>query len=101
MSTYPSSKPKLILAVPQSLSHGSSRAMFADFAAIPGNVVLLTCRGEPETLSRHLFDRWNEGQEGTGKYGGGAVGQTIQVDESIQLKVGASFSISRLAYTYV
>lgn len=66
MQTYPSfptpsnpnPTPKLILAVPSSLSHGPSRELFAEFAKVPGNLVVLTARGEVGSLSRSLFDRY-------------------------------------------
>ena len=48
LETYSNSSkdPKLILAVPASLSHGPSRSLFADFAAVPDNMTLLTGCGE-------------------------------------------------------
>ncbi|KZW03719.1 hypothetical protein EXIGLDRAFT_600182 [Exidia glandulosa HHB12029] len=85
LSTYPSSKPKLILAVPQNLSHGSSRAIFTDFAAVQGNVVVLTSRGEAGTLARHLFDKWNNAQAPGEKYGSGGAGAPITLDETMKL----------------
>ena len=54
-----SKDPKLILAVPTSFSHGQSRSSFADFAAVPDNVILLTGRGGEGTLGRMLFEHWN------------------------------------------
>ena len=50
MSTYSSKDPKLILAVPATLSHGPSRAVFAEFAEISDNVVLL--RTQLDLVSR-------------------------------------------------
>ncbi|TFY83336.1 hypothetical protein EWM64_g677 [Hericium alpestre] len=49
--TYSSKDPKLILAVPASLSYGPSRVLFSDFAAVPDNVILLTSKGEEGTLA--------------------------------------------------
>jgi cleavage and polyadenylation specificity factor subunit 2 len=62
LQTYSSKDPKLILAVPASLSHGPSRHLFQDFAAVPDNVVLLTSRGEERTLARALFVKWDDSQ---------------------------------------
>ncbi|KAH7107776.1 beta-lactamase-like protein [Auriculariales sp. MPI-PUGE-AT-0066] len=93
MSTYPSAKPKLILAVPQNLSSGSSRALFADFAAVPANVVVLTNRGEPDTLSRHLFDQWNARQDARDRYGGGVIGKPVQLDESMHILMRAKIPL--------
>ncbi|KIJ70136.1 hypothetical protein HYDPIDRAFT_77405 [Hydnomerulius pinastri MD-312] len=89
MQTYSSKEPKLILAVPASLSHGPSRALFADFAAVPDNVVLLTSRGEEGTLSRILFDRWNNSQRGDDKWDKGKIGSNIMMDGSLQLKMNS------------
>jgi cleavage and polyadenylation specificity factor subunit 2 len=62
LETYSSKDPERILAVPASFSHGPSRSLFADFAAVPDNAILLTCRGEKGTLGRMLFEHWNKSQ---------------------------------------
>ncbi len=59
---YPSSKPKLLLAVPPNLSHGPSRALFTEFTSVTRNLVVLTSRGDPDTLTRRLYDQWHSGQ---------------------------------------
>ncbi|KAH7887585.1 beta-lactamase-like protein [Phlebopus sp. FC_14] len=87
--TYSSKEPKLILAVPASLSHGPSRSLFADFAAIPDNVVLLTSRGEEGTLGRILFDRWNGSQRGDDKWDKGKIGSNVMMDGALQLKMNS------------
>ncbi|KAF8528949.1 beta-lactamase-like protein [Hysterangium stoloniferum] len=84
---YPSSKPKLILAVPASLSHGPSRALFADFASTHGNTVLLTSRAEEGTLSNLLFERWNQRQDDHEKWDKGNIGSVIELDETITIKL--------------
>jgi len=93
MQMYSSKEPKIILAVPASLSHGASRSLFADFAAVPDNVVLLTCRGEEGTLNRILFDRWNNSQRDTDKWDRGKIGSNVMMDGTLQLKV---FLVPRL-----
>lgn len=90
LQRHSSKDPKLILAVPASLSHGPSRHLFADFAAVPDNVVLLTNRGAEGTLSRSLFDYWNEAQRGD-TWDKGKIGRNVMMDGSIKLKV--KFSI--------
>jgi cleavage and polyadenylation specificity factor subunit 2 len=90
---YSSKDPKLILAVPASLSHGPSRHLFADFAAIPDNVILLTGHSEDGTLARLLFDRWNDGQRVENKWDNGKIGISVMMDGSLKLKVS---SIPRL-----
>lgn len=84
---YSSKEPKLILAVPASLSHGPSRSLFADFAAVPDNVILLTNRGEEGTLSHILFDRWNSSQRGDDTWDKGKIGSNVMMDGSLHLRV--------------
>ncbi|KAF9006562.1 beta-lactamase-like protein [Cyathus striatus] len=85
LQTYSSKDPKLILAVPASLSHGPSRNLFVDFAAVPDNVVLLTSRGEPGTLGRALFDKWNDSQRPDDKWDKGKIGRNIMMDGVVKL----------------
>ncbi|KAI6003688.1 beta-lactamase-like protein [Pisolithus albus] len=89
MHTYSSKEPKIILAVPASLSHGPCRSLFADFAAVPDNVVLLTGRGEEGTLARLLFDRWNNSQRDTDKWDKGKIGSNVMMDGVLQLKMNS------------
>jgi cleavage and polyadenylation specificity factor subunit 2 len=88
LETYSSKDPKLILAVPASFSHGPSRLLFADFAAVPDNVILLTDRGEEGTLGRILFERWNKSQRAEEKWDKGKLGNNVMLDGSLQLRVG-------------
>jgi cleavage and polyadenylation specificity factor subunit 2 len=87
LHTYSSKDPKLILAVPASLSHGPSRALFTDFASVPGNVVLLTQRGAEGTLGRVLFNKWNDAQRAEDKWDKGKIGSNVMMDGFITLKV--------------
>ena len=91
LQTYSSKDPKLILAVPASLSHGPSRLLFADFAAVPDNVILLTGRGEKGTLGRMLFERWNNSQRPEDKWDKGKLGNSMMLDGSLELRVGLWF----------
>ena len=84
---YSSKDPKLILAIPASLSHGASRALFSEFAETPGNVVLLTGRGEEGTLGRILFDRWNNSQREESKWDRGKIGNNVMMDGVLHLSV--------------
>ncbi|KAJ7283999.1 beta-lactamase-like protein [Mycena rebaudengoi] len=86
---YSSTDPKLILAVPASLSHGPSRNLFVNFAAIPNNVVLLTSRSEEGTLGRILFDKWNNSQRPDDKWDKGKIGSNIMMDGEISLVMNA------------
>ncbi|EIW61467.1 uncharacterized protein TRAVEDRAFT_162694 [Trametes versicolor FP-101664 SS1] len=87
MSTYSTKDPKLILAVPATLSHGPSRSLFAHFAEIPDNVVLLTGRSEPGTLGRILFDKWNNSQREEAKWDRGKIGNNIMMDGVLRLEI--------------
>ena len=87
LQTYSSKDPKLILAVPASFSHGPSRLLFADFASIPDNVILLTGRSEEGTLGRRLFERWNNSQRAEDKWDKGKLGRNLMLDGSLELRV--------------
>ncbi|KAF8076581.1 beta-lactamase-like protein [Lyophyllum atratum] len=87
LQTYSSKDPKLILAVPASLSHGPSRNLFADFAAVPDNVVLLTGRSEEGTLGRDLFETWNDSQRPDDKWDKGKIGSNIMMDGALKLRM--------------
>ena len=91
LETYSSKDPKLILAVPASFSHGPSRSLFTDFAAVPDNVILLTGRGEEGTLGRELFERWNKSQRAEDKWDKGKLGSSVMLDGSLDLRVGLRF----------
>jgi len=101
MQTYSSKDPKLILAVPASLSYGPSRALFADFAAVPDNVVLLTSRGEEGTLGRILFNRWNDSQRPDDKWDKGKLGSNVMMDGTLKLRVGLFLSFICTVYCTV
>ncbi|KAF7985231.1 hypothetical protein HWV62_7878 [Athelia sp. TMB] len=85
LQRYSSKEPKLILAVPVSLSHGPSRSIFTEFAAIPDNVLLLTSRSEEGTLGRNLFNRWNNSQREESKWDKGKIGSNVMLDGSLKL----------------
>ncbi|KAH9927189.1 beta-lactamase-like protein [Epithele typhae] len=87
LQTYSNKDPKLILAVPATLSHGPSRSLFAEFAEIPDNVVLLTGRCEPGTLGRQLFDKWNDSQREEAKWDRGKIGSNIMMDGVLKLEI--------------
>jgi cleavage and polyadenylation specificity factor subunit 2 len=87
LQRHSSKDPKLILAIPASLSHGPSRQLFADFAAIPDNVVLLTQRGAEGTLARALFNKWNNYQRGDDRWDKGRIGRNVMLDGPIKIKV--------------
>lgn len=80
LQRYSSKDPKLILAVPASLSHGPSRLLFTEFAGVTDNVILLTSRGEDGTLARAIFEQWNDSQRPDAKWDKGKIGSNIRMD---------------------
>lgn len=84
------SSPKAILAVPLSLSHGPSRKLLSSFVQNPNNVVILTQRGDPDSLSRRLWDLWESKQATGKKWGDGEVGSSVECDENFEIKVSLS-----------
>lgn len=87
LNRHSSKDPKLILAVPTSMSHGPSRNVFVDFAVVPENVILLTGRSEEGTLSRVLFDRWNALQQPEDRWDMGKIGNAIHLDGTLKLQL--------------
>ncbi|CAA7260032.1 unnamed protein product [Cyclocybe aegerita] len=96
LQTYSSKDPKLILAVPASLSHGPSRHMFSDFAAVSDNVILLTGRGEEGTLARALFDKWNSSQRPEDRWDSGKIGRNVMLEGTIKLTMNRKVPLSGL-----
>ncbi|TDL29537.1 cleavage and polyadenylation specificity factor subunit [Rickenella mellea] len=87
LHTYSSKDPKLILAVPNSLSHGPSRILFSEFASVPDNAIILTSRSEDGTLGRALFDMWNNQQREDDKWDKGKLGRNVMMDRVVTLKM--------------
>lgn len=97
-AAYPPQTPKCVLSVPNSLSYGFSRQLCPSFAQQQGNVLILTGRSEPGTLADWFFQRWQNGQEGTG-WGNdeGKIGSVVDLEnDQIQLKVPFSWIITCL-----
>lgn len=86
-ATYPASRPKLILAIPPSLSHGPSRSLFTQLASNDHTLVVLTERGKPGTLSHELFQAWNARQSTGQKAGEGSAGRPLEMNDKFQIKV--------------
>lgn len=77
-----------------SLSYGPSRQVFADFAAVEGNVVVLTGRGARGTLNSFLMDRWEAGQEDTQRWQHGQLGEPIPLERPIDIEVCKACELS-------
>ena len=100
LQSYSSKDPKLILAVPLSLSYGASRTIFSEFAAVEDNVVLLTSRGEEGTLCRAMFEMWNGQQREDDKWEKGKLGRNVMMDETKILTVSHYSSFASVYDSY-
>ncbi|PKI82866.1 hypothetical protein MVES1_003682 [Malassezia vespertilionis] len=68
------SQPKVVVATPASITHGPARALLSDFLPNPESLVLLLSRGEPGSVMRTLWERWNTQQEDGDAWRRGKVG---------------------------
>lgn len=91
---HPMNEPKLVLAVPTTLSHGPSRFLFTAMAQTPGNVVLLTNRGEDNTLARELFSRWEDDQADDAKWGNAKIGEVIALQGPLKFEMDERIPLS-------
>ena len=87
LTGHPLMRPKVVLAIPPTMSHGPSRWLFTAMAGTEGNVILLTNRGEDNTLSREIYDAWAAGQDETALWGRGRVGHLQDLSGNMQLEV--------------
>lgn len=89
LQTYPLTRPKLVLAVPPTMSHGPSRFLFTAMANTEGNVIMLTGRSEEQTLARDLYNRWERSQTAGSKWGEGKIGHLTRLEGKLQVEVSA------------
>ncbi|WFD22822.1 hypothetical protein MEQU1_001499 [Malassezia equina] len=68
------SQVKVVLATPPALSHGLSRQLLPEFLNDPGSLLVLTGRGDPNSLVRTLWERWNATQADAAAWRTGRVG---------------------------
>nr|ODO01039.1 cleavage and polyadenylation specificity factor subunit 2 [Cryptococcus depauperatus CBS 7855] len=94
LQTYPLNRPKLVLAIPPTMSHGPSRFLFTSLAAVEGNVILLTSRSEEQTLARDLYDRWERQQDMGSKWGQGKTGKAIQLEDKMLVQVDSKVPLT-------
>ena len=83
----PASQPKLVLATPPALSHGLARQLLPEFLSDPEAMVLLTSRGDPSSLGRTLWDRWNAAQPDVEAWHTGHVGVPVSVGGHLALEL--------------
>ncbi|KAN0064763.1 hypothetical protein ACQY0O_001820 [Thecaphora frezii] len=85
----PPDQAKVVLAVPPSMTHGPSRRLFARFAERPNDLVVLLQRGEPGSLSRHLWDAWNNKQDGGFRWTNGKLGSTVSPQVAVEFELNS------------
>lgn len=93
MDAFPRDAPKLVVAVPMTMSYGPSRLFFKSMAADEGNVVVLTGRSDRETLSQELFEQWNQSQVEDERYGMGKVGKSLQLKGEKELSLNSKVAL--------
>ncbi|KAG8749879.1 hypothetical protein FRC12_013176 [Ceratobasidium sp. 428] len=93
VTRYPSSMPKLLLVAPATLSYGSSRRVFTEFASVPGNIVIMSSLSEPGTLANTLFNEWDAGQADNEKFGRGIVGRPVQLNSTMTLTINSKIPL--------
>ncbi|WWD04790.1 hypothetical protein V865_002861 [Kwoniella europaea PYCC6329] len=94
LQAYPLMRPKLVLAIPPSMSHGPSRFLFTTMASTEGNVILLTSRGEDTTLARDLYQRWEQEQEEASKWGKGKIGKLGGLKGQLQIEMDSKVPLT-------
>ncbi|UZJ57241.1 hypothetical protein CBS101457_006561 [Exobasidium rhododendri] len=78
---------KLVLAWPPSLTHGPSRKLFVRMCGNEKNVVIMTQHGEPGSLGRMLYEKWEGRQEASAHWGKGKVGKPVVVDDTLEVEM--------------
>ncbi|KAL1412941.1 hypothetical protein Q8F55_000690 [Vanrija albida] len=91
---FPGDRPKVVLAIPPTMSHGPSRSLFTEMGSKPGNLVLLTNRGEDQTLARDLFNRWESQQADASKWGHGGIGAIKSLSGPLALEMDSKVPLS-------
>lgn len=78
---------KVVLAWPPSLTHGPARKLVARIASNDKDVIVLTGKGEPNSLTRQIFDEWENRQNGNARPGVGNVGEPVQGDCKLEIEI--------------
>ncbi|KAK8858512.1 hypothetical protein IAR55_002739 [Kwoniella newhampshirensis] len=87
LHAYPLMRPKLIVAIPPTMSHGPSRFLFTALANTEGNLILLTSRGEDRTLARELYEQWEVNQSFSAKWGQGKIGSVQSLSGQLKIEM--------------
>ncbi|WWD18400.1 hypothetical protein CI109_102850 [Kwoniella shandongensis] len=94
LHAYPLMRPKLILAIPPTMSHSPSRFLFTALANTEGNVILLTTRGEDRTLARELYDQWEASQDENAKWGQGKIGSLQPLYGQLKVEMDSKVALT-------
>lgn len=84
---FPPEAAKVVLAVPLSLTHGPARTLLTRAAQTPGDVVILTQRGDADSLGRWLYEKWEDMQKPGAKWGKPGVGKDVVVEDTCEIEV--------------
>lgn len=84
----PAGIPKLVIAVPGTLSHGYSRQLFVSLAASAGNLVVLPSRSEEGSLTRWLSSKIGSQARNNTE----AVPRAVHIDEELSVEVISTVS---------
>ncbi|WFD40256.1 uncharacterized protein MJAP1_003242 [Malassezia japonica] len=81
------SQPKVVLATPASLTHGPARQLLSHFLSDPDSLVLLMSRGEPGSVLRTLWERWNGFQADADAWRRGKVGVPASIGGQVSYEL--------------
>jgi cleavage and polyadenylation specificity factor subunit 2 len=93
MRAFPDNSPKLVLAVPLSMSYGPSRRLFTKMATEESATIVLTGRSEDQTLSNEIFRMWNGLQAPPDQYGAGGVGSPKPASGTISVTIDSKVAL--------
>ena len=83
----PPDQPKVVLAVPPSMTHGPSRRLLSRFAANPNDAIVLVSRGEPGSLCRQLWDSWAAHQAKGFTWFSGKLGEPVVPNTALHFEL--------------
>ncbi|GHJ86659.1 hypothetical protein NliqN6_3061 [Naganishia liquefaciens] len=93
LRAFPENSPKLVLAVPLSMSYGPSRRLFTKMAVEESATIVLTGRSEDHTLSNEMFRMWNRMQTPPDQYGAGGVGTPKSASGNISVIIDSKVAL--------
>jgi len=76
---------KVVLAWPPSLTYGPSRKLLTRMGRNEKDVIILTQHGEPGSLGRDLYEKWESKQDASAQWGKGKVGKPVEVNDTVEI----------------